>query len=213
MSEIRRDKVPSNPISEKYYEKFKYKLEEVSEKNASRNMMIFYLDVATGFRLQDIIGLTVGEIKEALENEEFCIQEQKQYKAYLKHKKKNPNSTRRVPKKRTVVIKPKLRKLLKSYVRDRKKSEYAFKSNKGEGYITAKAYSNILANVGQLIGLDNISGHSLRKTYATRIYDMTGDLNKVRKALNHKSIETTKQYLGLDEEVRDEAASIADEKL
>ena len=78
---IRGEKVPANPIPERQYERFKYKLEEVSGKNAERNMMIFYLDVATGYRLQDIVCLTIGEIKEALDNEEFCIQEQKQYKS------------------------------------------------------------------------------------------------------------------------------------
>ena len=210
---IRGEKVPANPIPERQYERFKYKLEEVSGKNAERNMMIFYLDVATGYRLQDIVCLTIGEIKEALDNEEFCIQEQKQYKSWLEHIKKNPNSRRKPPKKRKALIKPMLKKLLKAYVKGKSKSEYAFKSTTGNDYITAKSYSNILSRVGKELGIENISGHSLRKTYATRIYEITRDLEKVRKALGHKSIETTKQYLGIEAEVREEAASIADEKL
>lgn len=210
---IRGEKVPSNPIPERKYERFKYKLEEISGKYAERNLMLFYLDVGTGYRVQDLVELTIGEIKEALDNEEFCIQEQKQYKAWLKHIKKHPSSRRKAPKKRYAPIKPMLRKLLKAYVKGKYKSEYAFKSNKGDSHITAKSYSNILSKVGKDLDIENISGHSLRKTYATRIYEATGDLEKVRKALGHQSIETTKQYLGIEAEVREEAASIADDKL
>lgn len=207
------DKVPANPIPEKQYDRFKYKLEELSEKYAERNLMLFLLDVATGYRLQDLVEFSIGEIIESLENEEFCIQEKKQYKAWLKHMKKNPNSKRKQPKKRVVLIKPTLRKLLKAYVRGKPKSEYAFKSNKGNTHITAKSFSRILTNVADELEIENISGHSLRKTYLTRIYDATGDLEKCRKAIGHQSIETTKRYLGLDNEVREEAATIADDKL
>lgn len=213
MEITRKEKVPASPIPERKYERFKYKLEELSGKFDKRNMMIFYLDVGTGYRLGDIVELSIGEIKEALENEEFSIQEQKQYKSWQKHMKKNPNSKRKPPRKRVAPIKPVLRKLLREYVKGKKNSEYAFQSNKGDSHITAKAYSNLLSKVGKELNIENISGHSLRKTYATRIYEMTRDLEKVRKALGHKSIETTKNYLGIEAEVREEAASIADERL
>lgn len=42
--------------------------------------MLFLLARATGYRMQDIITLTVGEIKDALDKGYFEIQEQKQYK-------------------------------------------------------------------------------------------------------------------------------------
>lgn len=213
MEKIRGEKVPSNPIPENKYERFKYRLEEKSGKCSDRNLMLFYLGVATGYRMQDLTNLTIGEIKEALEVEEFEIQEQKQYKSWIRHMRDNPLSTRKAHKKRKAIIKPNLRKLLKAYVKGKHKSDYAFKSSKGDGPITPKAYSNKLSEVGTSIGLKNISGHSLRKTYATRVYEATRDLEKVRKALGHKSIETTKQYLGVEEEVREEAAKISDDKL
>lgn len=210
---IRGEKVPANPIPEKKYEKFKYRLEEVSGKFSDRNLMLFYLGVATGYRTQDLVNLTIGEIKEALENDKFIIQEQKQYNAWLKHIQDHPGSNRKQPKKREALIKPTLRKLLKEYVKCKSKSEYAFKSNKGDEHIQAKTYSNILAEVGKSIGLKNISGHSLRKTYAARLWEATRNLEYVRIALGHKSIETTKVYLGINNEVREGAAAIADDKL
>ena len=64
------------------------------------------------------------------------------------------------------------------------------------------------------MGLKNISGHSLRKTYATKIYEESNkDLEQVRVALNHQSIEETKRYLGIKEKMKIDAALIADEDL
>ena len=37
----------------------------------------------------------------------------------------------------------------------------------------------------------------MRKTYAQRLYDATGDIYLVAEALGHKAVETTKKYLGV----------------
>lgn len=211
--EIRKEKVPAVAIAENKQRQFRYKLEEMSGKFKERNLMLLELDVATGYRLGDIVGLTIGEIKEALEFGEFEIQEQKQYKAWKKHMAKYPRSARKKPKKRRVIINPFLRKRLIAYCKGKSKSSYAFESNKGIGHITAKSYSELLTKVGKSIGLDNISGHSLRKTFAKNIWESTGSLEAVRLALGHTSIETTKLYLGLDEEDRSKSFRIADDKL
>lgn len=205
-------KVPANPIPEKAYSRFKYKLEEMSKKYPERNLMIFYIGVGTGYRTQDIVDLTIGDIKEAIENERFVIQEKKQYEAWQTYIKDRPESKRKPPDPREVIIKPKLKKLLKDYVRNKNKSEYAFASNKDE-HITSKSYSEILTEVGKSLGLKNISGHSMRKTYARRLWEAKRDLEYVRDALGHTSIETTKKYLGLYDEVKADAAEIADDKL
>lgn len=44
----------------------------------------------------------------------------------------------------------------------------------------------------------NIVFHSFRKAGAQYIYETTGDINEVRKALNHESVTTTEIYLQLD---------------
>lgn len=213
MSEIKREKVPANAIPENRQKQFRYKLEEMSGKYSERNLMLLELGVATGYRLQDIVSLTVGEIKDALESGEFEIQEQKQYKAYKKYLSKNPGTKKSQPKRRRVTINNFLRKRLVAYCKNKAKSSYAFESNKGSSHITQKAYSELLNRVGESLGIDNISGHSLRKTFARNIWETTRSLEKVRLALNHKSIETTKVYLGLDEEDRSESFKIADDKL
>jgi len=209
-------KKPAKPIPETEYDRFKYRLEELSsEEHAKRNIILFQLGVATGYRADDIVDLTIGQIRDALKNERFVIQEKKQYKSYLTHMKKYPNSKKKPPEPREAVIKSKLRKLLIDYIKGRNNSEYAFLSNKvSEGkHITAKSYSNILKECGESLYLQNISGHSMRKTYASRLWEAKRDLEYVRIALNHTNVETTKRYLGLGDEVKSDAAKIVDDKL
>ena len=199
-------KVASKPIPDNRYRQFKYSLEEISGINKSRNLTLLALGVSTGYRLQDIADLTIGGVQEALDNGFFLIQEKKQYNAYLTYIKKHPNSTRKPPKSRKAHISDNLDLILKEYIRGKPKREYIFKSNSDNGYITAKSFSRILTKAAVLINLKNISGHSLRKTYAKRIYDSYGDIERVRQRLGHKSIETTKLYLGLyDEEDKEDA--------
>lgn len=206
-------KVPANPIPERSYNRFKYKLEEMSKMYPERNLTIFYIGVATGYRTQDIVDLTIGEIKEALEDDRFVIQEKKQYKAWETHIKNYPNSKKKRPPPREALIKPNLRKLLKEYIKGKSKSEYAFPSNKDQEHISEKSYSEILSDVGKSLGLKHISGHSMRKTYAHRLWETTKDIEYVRIALGHTNIETTKRYLGLNNEIKDDAAALADDKL
>ena len=203
-------KVPANPIPHSSYKRFKYKLEENSKVYAERNMMLFLIGIGTGYRNQDIVDLTIGDIREALKNGSFLIQEKKQYNSWLKHIKDNPNSKRKKPNKRYAEIEPRseLEKALKVYVKGKKNSEYAFPSNGDYGYITAKSFSRILKNTGEELGLENISGHSLRKTYATWLYEMTNDIVFVSKQLGHKSTETTMKYIGLDKKDKKRAAGI-----
>lgn len=207
-------KVEANPIPEGSYNRFKYKLEENSKDCPERNLIIFYIGVGTGYRVGDYIELTVGEIKSFLEEGKFIIQESKQYKAWKTHMFNNPNSKKKPPVKRESIIQPKLRKLLREYLKGKKNSQYAFESETYKGKpITAKTYSDILKKTGEDLGLKHITGHSMRKTYAIRLWNEKRDLEFVRKALGHRYIETTRYYLGLDNEVKEDAARIADSKL
>lgn len=203
-------KVPANPIPYNSYKRFKYKLEENSKVHTERNLMLFLIGIGTGYRLQDIVDLTIGDLREALQNGSFLIQEKKQYNSWLKHIKDNPKSKRKKPNKRYAEIEPRseLEKSLKVYVKGKKNSEYAFSSNGDYGYITAKSFSRVLKSVGEELGLEHISGHSLRKTYATWLYEMTNDIVFVSKQLGHKSPETTMKYIGIDRKDKKRAAGI-----
>ncbi|WP_041707262.1 tyrosine-type recombinase/integrase [Clostridium cellulovorans] len=159
-----------------------------------RDYVLFVLGVTTGYRAGDLVTLKVRDIREALRKNEFTI---------LEGKKKNSKNIReRNRKPRTVEIIPKVAKLLKEYTKDRKDYEYVFKSRKGVNkHIGVQAVSNILKEAGEYFGLYDISAHSMRKTYAYKIYnDNDKDIVAVKELLGHRNIEETKRYIGLDRE-------------
>ena len=214
MSNRNWEKGTAAPIPQSKYLRFKETLAEYSPKYSDRNVTLFILARATGYRMGDLTGLTVGELKDALNEGYLTIQESKQFNLWKSKLKDNPNKKK--PDKRKAKIGNNLDEYLREYLKGKKRSEYAFPSNKNNGTepIEPKSYSRILKEVGEKIGLKHISGHSPRKTYATRIYEKSGgDLEKVRIALNHQSIEETKKYLGIKEKMIDDAANIADEDI
>ena len=87
-------------------------------------------------------------------------------------------------------------------IKDKKDYEYMFKSRKGNNRpIGVQAVSNIIKEAGEYFGLYDISAHSMRKTYAYKIYIDSGcDIVAVKELLGHGSIEETKAYIGLDRE-------------
>lgn len=73
-----------------------------------------------------------------------------------------------------------------------------FKSREGEGAISRTQAHRVLKDAFEMAGLNGkLATHSLRKTYAQRLYDATGDIYLVKEALGHKSVDTTQQYLGI----------------
>lgn len=156
--------------------------------------MLFLIGIGTGYRLQDLVDLLIADLKEALEDGYLEIQEYKQYNQWKANLNRNPDKKK--PNKRRVEIGKSLAKSIKRYIRDKKRSEYAFPSRKG-GHITQEYFSKILKDIGKELDLENISGHSLRKTYVTMIYEKTGnDIVKAKNAIGHKSIEETRRYIG-----------------
>lgn len=212
----KKKKVSANPIPEKQYYRFKDKLIEFSKENKERNLMIFQIGIATGYRTGDIVDLTIAELEDAIEEKEFIIQEKKQYQAWKTYQrnKKDTDPDRKCPKSFDKPIEEDLIELLEAYVEGKKRSEYAFPSGKfKDKNISAKSFSEILSKVGLSLKLDNISGHSMRKTYAHRLYDDEKNLEFVRMNLNHRNIATTQCYLNLDKKAKKDAAKIASKKL
>jgi site-specific recombinase XerD len=73
-----------------------------------------------------------------------------------------------------------------------------FPSRKFGDSLSRSQAHRILEVAFQKAGLNGkLATHSLRKTFAQRIYDASGDIFLVKEMLGHKSVETTKQYLGV----------------
>lgn len=159
-----------------------------------RDYILFVLGITTGYRAGDLVKLKVRDVMEALRREEFTIYEGK------KMNSKNIKEKNRKP--RTVEIRPKVAKLLKNYIKDKKDYEYVFQSRKGTNqHIGVQAVSNILKEAGEYFELYDITAHSMRKTYAYKIYiESNKEIVAVKELLGHRSIEESKRYIGLDKE-------------
>ena len=76
---------------------------------------------------------------------------------------------------------------------------FASRNGQGSQTMTRKAASEVLKNAFEAAGLNGKLGtHSLRKSYAQRLYEQTSDIYAVQEMLGHKSVVTTQQYLGVN---------------
>ena len=81
------------------------------------------------------------------------------------------------------------------------KSRPLFPSRNGKGRkrMTRRAAHNVLKTAFMRAGLNgHLATHSLRKSFAQRLYEQTGDVFAVQEMLGHKSIATTQKYLGVN---------------
>jgi integrase len=135
--------------------------------------------IYTGLRTGDIQRLTW----ENLQAESFTIVEDKTGKA------------------RTITINENLKKAIK---KTRSSSGLIFTSQKKSVY-TTQALNRMLKDAfKQLAKKDNISTHSLRKTFGRRVYEINGQsehaLVKLSELFSHSSVQITRIYLGLKQE-------------
>lgn len=183
-------KQASNPIKEKN------KVQDIQDflkEKSERDYILFALGVSTGYRAGDLVALQVRDIRRALEYGFFSI---------LEGKKKNCKNIRKSNiKPRKAYIAENLEKALKEYIKGKRDYEYMFPSRKG-AYIEVPRVTNILKDAGKKFSLKNITAHSMRKTYAYHLWVLY-DYNTllVKEMLGHSSIEETKKYLGLDNEL------------
>lgn len=97
----------------------------------------------------------------------------------------------------------------KRFVTDEKTSVTVFCSILKGGHIkpqqplTDDAIYRMMIDRAHALGIENFSPHDLRRTYATRLFQMGGDANLVRRAMGHASVLTTPRYdRRSDDEVR-----------
>ena len=81
------------------------------------------------------------------------------------------------------------------------KSRPLFPSRNGQGTkrMSRRTAHDVLKAAFEIAGLNgHLATHSLRKSFAQRLYDRTGDIFAVQEMLGHKSVATTQKYLGVN---------------
>lgn len=74
-----------------------------------------------------------------------------------------------------------------------------FPSRNGCGLMTRQNAHKVLKQAFEKAGLNGkLATHSMRKSFAQRLYQSTGDIFCVQEMLGHQNIATTQAYLGVD---------------
>lgn len=84
-------------------------------------------------------------------------------------------------------------------------SEWLFPSTSlPDRHITEKQFYKVMARVGDLLGINYLGTHTMRKTGAYRVYTQSNyNIGLVMHLLNHSSEAMTLTYLGLDQASRE----------
>lgn len=158
-----------------------------------RNYTIFQVGKATLLRVSDVLALRRNEIF----NDDGTIKKN----AYIRDKKTGkPN---------ILYLKPVKQDLLDYYAwlqENNIQSEWLFPSSTHhDRHITEKQFYKIMAKTGDLLGINYLGTHTMRKTGAYRVYTQTHyNIGLVMSLLNHSSEAMTLKYLGLDQVSREQ---------
>ena len=161
---------------------------------ATRNRGLFMLGVSTGGRISELLSLTIGDVYQNRKPVSDLL--------YKKSIVKGGEVSRSVP------VNADGRRAIQEVV-DWHRRHYRsiaskrplFPSRHKSGTVpmhrqTAHA---ILKTAFIEAGLNgHIATHSLRKSFAQRLYDKTGDIYMVQELLGHRNISTTQKYLGVN---------------
>jgi len=103
---------------------------------------------------------------------------------------------------KTIYLNAELINMLRAYISTEKlkSCEYLFyhsKHRKGK-HLDRKTVWKVLKRVGKELGIkENIGTHTMRKSYAYKIYSETKDIALVIDILNHTDVKSTLSYLGI----------------
>lgn len=199
----------------------KYLLEHIRE---DYNFMV-YFDLSTGLREGELLGLEWNKInfeegtiyvnktysKQAIYNED---NEVIGYKKTLAETKNDEVRYVPIPEKLFPLLKAKHRDFLKDKIKNPKKYKEMnlIFSNKDGNFLNDKTPLRSVKKLYQKLNIStDLTFHSLRHTYATRIYEQNGDLNVIQALLGHIDIDTTrKTYVHVSDKKKKEAAALLD---
>jgi integrase/recombinase XerC len=155
-------------------------IDESDRKLVARDHAMFSLLLGTGMRLGSLVALNVGDVNLA--------------EGIVTIKAKGGRE-------QAVFLNPRLCRLLASCINNPGATDGIplFSSRKGKR-LGARQVQLRLKYWLEVAGITKpLSVHSLRHTFATRLYSTTGDLHLVQRALGHRHITTTEIYVKVED--------------
>ncbi len=164
----------------------------------TRNAALLVVGCACGYRIEELLSITVGQVWSGTE----VVREITIARRFLKGGQgayKRSVRSRRIPFSDTV------RAAIADHLAtigtaDLDRPLFATARANAGGMHRSQAFRT-LVNACEACGIDStrVSTHSLRKTFARRVYEATGhDLIKTQKLMGHSSVMTTSRYLETD---------------
>jgi len=161
----------------------------LKQKNG-RDYVLFMVGINTGFRISDILTLTVGDVKSS-------------HIEIIEGKTK---------KRKRIKIRKSLRRALDDFVKGKQEYEYLFTGRsrkhisgmKGEPIDSSTAYK-FLSEAAHVHGVQDIGTHSMRKTFGYHFYLKTKDIALLMELFNHSEESITLRYIGIIQDTLDDA--------
>ena len=160
-----------------------------------RNRSLFMIGVSTGGRISELLSLQIGDV----------YQNDKPVTDLLFDKSivKGKETSRAVP---VNVDGRHAIDALVNWHRERDENTevsdrplFVSRNGQGKQRMSRRTAHNVLKMAFQRAGLNgHLATHSLRKSFAQRLYDRTGDIFAVQEMLGHKNVATTQKYLGVN---------------
>lgn len=169
-----------------------------------RDRCLFILGIKTGFRISELLSLTVKDILDQTTNHGLCSI--KDTLTVKRQDMKGKHSSRTVP------LHPDAKYILEEYLRSFPDNGMLTSLTKGDLYMRLFPIGRYHAwRVIKQAALDAgipgpISTHSMRKSFGMKVYNHTGkNVVAAQRALGHKSLASTGHYLSIGEDEINEA--------
>lgn len=151
-----------------------------------RNWMFFVLGINTGLRISDILPLKVQDVT----GDYIVLRE------------------RKTRKHRRILVNDRLRSYIDYYLQEYDwltPESYMFESQRGGRPISKVQAYRILRQIGDIMGLDAVGTHTMRKTFGYHFYQRTKDIATLQDIMNHSTPRMTMIYIGLQQDNIDNA--------
>ena len=159
-----------------------------------RNRNLFMLGVSTGGRISELLSLRVGDVYQ----NGTAVTDLLFDKSIVKGKE----TSRAVP---VNIDGRHAIDALVNWHRDRygdideRRPLFPSRNKQGQQPMSRRTAHDVLKAAFVSAGLNgHLATHSLRKSFAQRLYDRTGDIFAVQEMLGHRSVPTTQKYLGVN---------------
>lgn len=166
---------------------------------ALRNLALFILGVRSGFRISELLSLTLGDV---YQNGKVV---DRVSVARRNMKKKTEGRTVKLHAEAKTALERWIPELVKRHGFE--PEGFLFRSREGGNRpINRRQAWRILTSAYEKCGATGKLGtHAMRKTFAKRVHEKGGrDLVKTQKALGHRNINSTVSYLSFDEKEIDD---------